>query len=153
MPSMNAEAQTSLIAPPRPISAKCVIIVDQSLPTGLMANAVAVLGVSIGGHESAILGPTPVDASGQQHSSLVSIPMPILAASSTELSRLHLRASNVQELSLFAFSRLAQYCRTYDDYLDRMAATTADALEYVALALYGPAHLINQLTGNLKLVR
>ncbi len=51
------------------------------------------------------------------------------------------------------FSSLAQSCRTYQEYIDRMAATPTSQLEFVGVGLFGPKRAINRLTGSLPLLR
>jgi len=52
-----------------------------------------------------------------------------------------------------AFSSLAQSCKTYDEYIQRMAQTLTTDLAAVAVALVGPKNKVNKLVGSLPLLR
>lgn len=51
------------------------------------------------------------------------------------------------------FSALAQSCKTYDEYGERIASAHSENIELVAIGLIGPKKKITRLTGNLKLYR
>ena len=55
---------------------KCVIVVDTSLPAGIIANAAACLGLSLGSVLPNSIGPPQIDASGTRHGGLLNIPIP-----------------------------------------------------------------------------
>lgn len=62
-------------------------------------------------------------------------------------------ASADDELFCATFSSLAQSCRTYEEYVERMGRTPSDDLELAGLALHGPARRVNRLVGALPLFR
>ena len=49
---------------------RCVIVVDESLPPGLAANAAAVLALTLGAREPALVGADLVDADDRSHPGL-----------------------------------------------------------------------------------
>ena len=49
------------------MSERCVIVVDESLPAGLAANAAAVLALTLGAREPDLVGADFVDADAQPH--------------------------------------------------------------------------------------
>lgn len=51
------------------------------------------------------------------------------------------------------FSDLAQGCKTYDEYREKLSAAPESALIYYGLALIGAKKLVNKLTGSLALLR
>jgi hypothetical protein len=57
------------------------------------------------------------------------------------------------EIFAMPFSALAQSCKTYEEYGQRIASTHSDNIELVAIGLIGPKKKITRLTGNLKLYR
>jgi len=48
------------------------------------------------------------------------------------------------------YAPLAQSCKTYEEYGDRIADAHSDQIELVAIGLIGPKKKITLLTGNLK---
>jgi hypothetical protein len=125
---------------------KCVIIVDGSLPAGIITNAAACLGFSLGSVLPDEVGPVQVDASGTQHGGLLSIPIPILT---TDSKRLHNIVANAYEAALdhvYDMSEAAQYG-------DKIQKITAEDIKYWAVACYGPKKTINKLCGSLPLYR
>lgn len=132
---------------------KCVIVINETLPPGLIANTAAVLGISIGQHVPDLIGQEVVDGSGGVHAGIVTITVPILRADAVTLVTLRQQASAADDLTLIDFAAPAQESRTYPDYQERMAATPADELAYLGIALYGPQRTVKKLTGNLPLLR
>lgn len=57
---------------------KCVMIIDENLPLGLIANTAAVLGNTIGAHYPKLVGSDVVDKSNNTHIGVIKIPIPIL---------------------------------------------------------------------------
>ena len=48
---------------------------------------------------------------------------------------------------------LAQSCRTYGEFIEKMARTGPGELRYLGMALLGPRHQVDRLTGSLPLLR
>ena len=61
------------------MSERCVIVVDESLPAGLAANAAAVLALTLGAREPDLVGADFVDADAQPHPGLIPIGLPSCA--------------------------------------------------------------------------
>ena len=132
---------------------RCAIVVDQSLPPGLAANAASVISMTLGQKVNGLVGPDVKDADGYVHAGIVLIPMPILTAAAPDLQSIRESAVRSEGAVLVGFTGLAQSCRTYDEYVDRMAQVPAAGLDYVAIGLFGPKRLVNKLTGSLPLLR
>lgn len=128
---------------------RCVIVVDEGLPTWLLANSTAVLGVALGAHGHITLGPDVTDREGGIHPGIGKIPLPILAAGRIALPLLREKAIKLG-LTVLDFNSAAQLSRTYPEYERRLQA---DHLEYLGLALFGAAKAVTSLTGNLKGLR
>lgn len=129
---------------------KCVVVIDEDLPVGLAANTAAILGISLGKRCPALVGSDVRDKDGRLHTGVIETPVPILKASSDALAALYAAACGT--LTVLDFSALAQSCRTYDEFIQRMAATHTDGLHTIGLALLGPKKQINALTGHLPLL-
>ena len=134
---------------------KCVILIDQSLPLGLIANTASVLSLSLGNKISGLIGHDIEDIQGRIHIGITTIPIPILKCSKTELKNLRetLFDERFKTCLVVDFTNAAQSTKTYDDYSKAMGKMAIDALEYLGIAIYGSKKLINKLTGSIGLLR
>ena len=134
---------------------KCVLILDRQLPPGLLANTAAILGVTLGKALPQIVGDDIRDGSGTVHPGIIRFPIPVLTAGADDLKALRTRllTAEFSALTVLDFSQLAQSCKTYGDYLRRMAAAPEAELCYLGLAICGDKHTVNRITGNLPLLR
>lgn len=134
---------------------KCVLLIDSDLPLGLLANTAAVLALTIGKKVERIIGPDVVDGSGQIHTGITTIPLPILKSTQEDLQELKQKVftEKFQDLLVVDFSNAAQTTKTYEEYSKKIATYTSEDLNYLGIALYGDRKKINKLTGNLSLLR
>ncbi len=136
-------------------SEKCVIVLDEALPKGVLANVAAILGVSTGAELPQLVGEDVKDGAGNMHSGIIRFPIPVLRGDAATLCSLRRKLYEPQfaELQVIDFSDLAQSCRTYDEFISRMSAQPESSLKYVGLAITGNKKMINRLTGSLPLLR
>ena len=134
---------------------KCVMIVDSRLPLGLIANTAAILGISLGRLMPEVVGPDVTDLSGITHPGIIEFPVPILQGSPDAIRALRtaLCQPAYQELTAIDFSDLAQGCKTYEEFIEKMSGTREEALQYLGLAICGPKKKVNKLTGSMALLR
>ncbi|MEU4546933.1 DUF2000 domain-containing protein [Nonomuraea dietziae] len=132
---------------------KCAIVVSEELPTGLAANAASVLAVTLGHRVDVLVGADVKDANGVTHPGVISIPLPILKAPRDQVAAMVQSAAADEELFFVSFSALAQSCRTYEEYTDKMATTATADLDSVGIGLHGPQKRVNRLVGSLPLLR
>ncbi len=137
------------------MSVKCVLVLDKTLPIGVLANTASILGITIGKLMPEIVGHTVTDASGTAHPGITSLPIPILAADKDRLLdiRSKLVDENHKELQYVDFSDIARRSLSYTDYEEKESNTGSADQEYLGLAVYGEAHAVNSLTGSLPLLR
>lgn len=132
---------------------KCVIVVSDSLDSGLAINAASVLSLTLGHRVEGLVGIDVKDADGVTHPGIAYIPIPVLKAAPSTVSEITRSASADEEVFFVSFSALAQSCRIYEEYIDRMAATPTAELDIVGVGLHGPRKRINKLVGSLSLMR
>lgn len=133
---------------------KCIMIVDPALPLGLIANATAALGLSLGNHISGLIGPDIQDGKGNTHRGITAIPIPILCADRDTLKEIYTESLSLNtELTAIGFTAQAQGCNSYGDYATLMGKSSPDTLSYLAVCVYGPRKIVNRLGGQLKLLR
>jgi len=135
----------------QPKPRKCVIVVDKALPIGLLANATAVLGVSLGRLAIESVGPDVDDAAGVSHRGITTIPIAVLGATSADVLAIASAARALSDVVVVDFTDAAQTSKSYADYT---TGTRSDAeLRYLAVLLYGDKAAITQLTSSLPLLR
>ena len=134
---------------------KCVMVIDESLPSGVIANTAAIIGISLGKRFPEIVGCDVTDASGRVHPGIIEFPVPILKADKELIRsiRTHLYEPAFSELAVVDFSDVAQGCRVYDEFIEKAAATEESQLTYLGIGIYGRKKLVNKLTGFLPLLR
>ncbi|MBB5337103.1 DUF2000 domain-containing protein [Pectinatus brassicae] len=134
---------------------KCVAVIDSSLPTGIIANTSAILGITLGKYIDKIIGPDVIDASGKTHLGIITIPVPILRGDNEILKNLRERlySDEFADLITIDFSDIAQSCNIYADYITKAASTKEDNHHYFGIAIFGNKKKINKLTGFMPLLR
>lgn len=134
---------------------KCVMILDEALPLGILANTAGILGITLGKHVPETIGPDVRDKSGREHLGIIAIPVPILRAGRERIREIRQRLYQPEFAGVITvdFSDVAQHCNVYDEYQAHAAATEEVDFSYFGLGLCGPKKLINQLSGNLPLLR
>lgn len=132
---------------------KCVIIIDESLPIGLIANTAAVLAANVGRDHPEIFGPDVLDASGIVHPGMTAMPFPVLRSTPEGVRKVYDRARQMDGLEICAFSNVAQTSRADDEYTGRLAATQADDLAYLGVMLFGTKKHVNKISSSLGLLR
>ena len=136
-------------------SKKCVMIIDENLPLGIIANTAAIMGITLGKEMPEVVGANVADQSGNDHLGIIEFPVPILKAAPEAIKdiREKLYQPGFQDVTAVDFSDLAQGCKTYDEFIEKMANISESALHYFGLAICGPKKKVNKLTGSMPLLR
>lgn len=134
---------------------KCVMIIDESLPLGLIANTAAIMGITLGKTMPEVVGTDVVDQSGNKHLGIIEFPVPILKGNAEIIKgiREKLYQPEYEELTVVDFSDLAQSCKTYDEFAEKMGQVQEEILNYLGVAICGPKKKVNKLTGSMGLLR
>ena len=135
------------------IPKKCAIVIAEHLPNGLAVNAASVLSVNLGDKVDGLVGGDVKDADGVTHPGVIYTPLPVLMDSADGISQMLTTAAADDELFFATFSSLAQSCKTYDEYIERMSAVPTSNVEVVGIVLFGPKKKVNKLVGSLPLLR
>lgn len=130
------------------------MIIDESLPLGLIANTAAIMGITLGKMMPEAVGADVLDRSGSRHPGIIKFPVPILKGNMKMIKEIRekLYLPEHEELTAVDFSDLAQGCRTYDEFIDKMAQIPEERLNYIGIAICGPKKKVNKLTGSMKLL-
>ena len=54
---------------------KCVMVLDQDLPLGILANTAGIMGITLGKHIPETVGPDVLDKSGKEHLGIIELPV------------------------------------------------------------------------------
>lgn len=131
------------------------MIIDESMPRGIIANTAAIMGITLGKKKPEIVGADVTDRSGNEHPGIIEFPVPVLRGSPEIIRQIRekLYQPDYWDLMAVDFSDLAQSCRTYDEYVTKMGHVSESTLQYFGVAICGPKKKVNQLTGSLPLLR
>lgn len=87
---------------------KCVMVLDEALPLGVIANTAGIMGLTLGKHIPETIGPKVLDKSGCVHLGIIQIPVPVLKADRGKIKEIRQPAlteiSIRQILSIFSKS-------------------------------------------------
>lgn len=134
---------------------KCVMVIDENLPLGIIANTAAIMGITMGKQMPEVVGADVTDQSGNEHLGIIEFPVPILKGSpeSIRTIREKLYQPEFEDLTVVDFSELAQGRKTYDEFISKMAYVPENRLQYFGLAICGAKKKVNKLTGSMPLLR
>lgn len=134
---------------------KCVIVVDKNLPLGLIANAAAILGCTLGKSIPSIVGSDVNDKDNFTHKGVINMPLPILSSTKEEIKKLYEKINEKynDNIKLIDFNNVAQKCKDYNDYIEKLSCFKASELNYLGICMYGNKKAINSLTGSMPTLK
>lgn len=134
---------------------KCVMVIDENLPVGIIANTAAIMGITLGKVMPEVVGADVMDQSGNKHLGIIEFPVPILKGNLERIkeTREKLCLPEFEDVTVVDFSDLAQGCKTYDEFIGKMGQVQEKTLNYLGIAICGPKKKINKLTGSMGLLR
>lgn len=118
---------------------KCALIIDESLPLGLIANTAAILGAALGKNNPGLLGEHVMDGSGIDHLGIVKLPIPILKGNAELLHQLRqkLLTDEFNDILTVDFTDVAQGIHTYEAYIETFQSTAASDYSYFGIGVCG----------------
>lgn len=134
---------------------KCVMVIDENLPLGIIANTAAIMGITLGKQMPDVVGNDVTDQSGNRHLGIIEFPVPILKGTPELIKEIRekLYQPEFEDLSVVDFSDLAQSCKNYEEFIEKMAEVPESSLLYFGLAICGAKKKVNKLTGSMPLLR
>ena len=134
---------------------KCVMVIDESLPLGIIANTAAILGITLGRQMPEVVGADVTDQSGHVHLGIIEFPVPILRGTTESIKEMRekLYQPDYADLTVVDFSDLAQGCKTYEEFIEKMSGVPESELQYFGVAICGPKKKVNKLTGSMPLLK
>lgn len=131
---------------------KIVIVLDEKLPAGIMANTAAALAMSCSRKIPGIIGKDVTDADMNIHPGLLTMPVPVLSSNAEQLGEIKRTASDAG-LDVISFTDIAARSRSYDSYIESMASSGSADLKYLGLCIFGDTCKVRSITGALPLVK
>lgn len=138
-----------------PQTHKCVLIIDNTLPYGIIANAASVLSITLGAKIKDLISQDIIDKDGVTHLGITQFPIPILGTTKEHIKEIRekMLLENQSELVFVDFSDLAQQSKTYDEYTDKLQTIETQQINYLGIGICTKKKVINKATGNLSLIR
>ncbi len=134
---------------------KCVMVIDENLPLGIIANTAAIMGITLGKKMPEVVGADVYDRTGNRHLGIIEFPVPILKGNADMIKTIRekLYEQGFSDLTVVDFTDLAQGCKTYDEFIEKMKEVPEIDLNYLGIAICGAKKKVNQLTGSMALLR
>ena len=134
---------------------KCVMVIDEALPLGMIANTAAIMGITLGKKLPETVGEDVYDKTGKEHLGIIAIPVPVLKGNAGIIKsiRQKLYEPDFSDLTVVDFSDVAQGCNVYDQFIEEMRQVNEVDLNYFGIAICGAKKKVNKLTGNMPLLR
>ena len=134
---------------------KCVMVIDEHLPLGIIANTAAIMGITLGKEMPEVVGSDVTDKTGNEHLGIIEFPVPILKGNAESIKEIRqkLYEPDFSDLTVVDFSDLAQSCKTYDEFIEKMKKVAEVDLNYFGIAICGAKKKVNKLTGSIALLR
>lgn len=134
---------------------KCVMVIAENLPLGIIANTAAIMGITLGKKMPEVVGADVYDRTGNEHLGIIEFPVPILKGNAKIIKTIRekLYEPDFAELTVVDFSDLAQSCKTYIEFIEKMKNADETDLNYFGIAICGAKKKVNKLTGSMALLR
>jgi hypothetical protein len=130
---------------------RCVIVINQDLPLGNIANAAAVLALTLGQRHPMLVGEVLADSQGQCWPGLIPIGISVLAASEEQLGAL-LQQPRAAEVDRILFPVDGQQTTNYAQFRASVANLPSSEWRLLGIALAGEKKTVRKLTAKLNLL-
>ncbi|MBB4935362.1 hypothetical protein F4561_006256 [Lipingzhangella halophila] len=152
-PFALADEDIRIDQPTRKNRVRWVMVIDHDLAPGIAANAASCMAAAVGKEVPDIVGPSGQDASGTSHPGLPWTGCTVLGADAATIQNVRSASLSRNGVLLVDMPRVAAQVRVYAGYLDVLAESEPDDIEYLGVSLVGPRNAIGKLVGRLPLLR
>ncbi|TQV85100.1 DUF2000 domain-containing protein [Aliikangiella coralliicola] len=133
---------------------KCVLVIDENLPLGVIANTAAILSMSIGKSYPDLVGFELADNDGFIRAGITTRAIPILKGDGRLLKKIRPQLKEFEpDLFVVDLIGATKTTKSYEEYADQLIQTPEEKLEYFGIGLFGAKKLVNKFTGSLGLLR
>ncbi len=130
---------------------KSAIIIDPTLPTGLLANAVACIASGIFSGQEELVG-QEIKGSDVTYIPITKIPILVLKPNGKSILELCQEAQKLG-LKYMAFTNEAQSTTSYETYTKAVEGKSIESVTLLGLGIVGEDKIVNSLVGNLPMLR
>ena len=118
-------------------------------------NQEAIMGITLGKQMPEVVGADVYDRTGNGHLGIIEFPVPVLKGNVEVIKSIRekLYEPEFSDLTVVDFSDLAQGCKTYDEFIEKMKDVSETKLNYFGIAICGAKKKVNKLTGSMALLR
>jgi hypothetical protein len=133
---------------------RVAVVLDPSLPPGLLANTAAVICIGLGAAVPSLAGVVLRDAAGRPVAVGSMRPVPVLRGDGAVLGALLERASPAPDgAAVVPFPRFSRAMHDFEEYRAALPRADLAAATLDGVGLAGPAAWVRSLTGSLPLLR
>lgn len=142
---------------------KSVIIVDENLPRGVIANTAAILGMTLGKRKPELIGGDTFDKDSSIHLGITEIPIPVLMSDSKKLQELRTKLyeeayEEIVENGLGAVDEISSDGKIHDCYrieymrkhIEQMKEAIHDGVDLIGYTSWGCIDIVSASTGEIK---
>ncbi len=130
---------------------KIAIVIDETLGSGLLANAVACMASGLFNGEPHILGPA-IEGDGFAYIPITNIPCLILKQNGKPWAELLERAQK-HKLKYMLFTKEGQSTTDYAQYASRVAGKQLSDVTVIGIGVLGEDRIVGKFAGDLALLR
>ncbi len=130
---------------------KAAIILDETLPAGLLANAAVCIITGLFAGEDDVLGPG-IDGKDCTFIPITKIGIPILKRGSRTFLELFERVKNTG-VKYMVFTKEAQSTNSYEAYIERVQGKGIEEVTIVGLGVIGTPEQVKSVAGDCPLLR
>lgn len=130
---------------------RSAIVLDETMPTGLLANTTACITTGLFNSEPEALGPA-IEGSDCSFIPITKIPILILKKADKDFLDLLNRAKN-NNLKYMLFTREGQSTTSYEQYVERVQSKSASEVTIVGIGVIGDDDAVKKFAGDLALLR
>ena len=133
---------------------RLAIVIDPTLPIGLLANTVGAIAIGLGAEQPGLGRVELLDLNGDQAACSADRPVPILQANPATMGNLLTKARSRQAGdALVVFPAFARAVHSFDDYLAAYPERDLRQEKIDGIGLCGASKWVKSLTGSLSLLR
>lgn len=131
---------------------RCVMVMNSSIEGGYLANAIAVIALTVGQRHPHFVADPLVDASGVSHPGLIAAGIPMLKCGGESLRELRQIALE-KGCDVVDFPFEGQQTKDYDEFLHTMTTIKTDDINYLGIAIIGKKNAVNRITKHCEMIR
>jgi len=128
------------------------MVMNEALQGGLLANAIAVMALTVGQRHPHLVGDELIDANQVNYPGLIPSGIPMLSSEQAALHELREKALTAQ-CDVICFPVIGQQTKNYDELKINMNELTSNEVQYTGIAIVGEKKKVSKIVKNLPLIK